>query len=116
MTLFNGRVQGTKVIKPKPGVYNVPVCVLDYASLYPSIMRAYGLCWTTLIVDPAKWRDVPQVVQRIEDPTEAGTTYDVRWAAILAGSMPLLYSILTKLPSSRSRRCTRFTFHVFMVV
>lgn len=41
--------EGATVISPKTGFYNEPICTLDFASLYPSIMRAHNLCYSTLI-------------------------------------------------------------------
>ena len=29
--------------------YNVPIATLDFSSLYPSIMQAHNLCYTTLL-------------------------------------------------------------------
>ena len=29
--------------------YDVPISVLDFSSLYPSIMQAHNLCYTTLL-------------------------------------------------------------------
>lgn len=31
------------------GLYQSPVVILDFASLYPSLYRAYNLCYTTLL-------------------------------------------------------------------
>ena len=31
------------------GYYNVPIATLDFSSLYPSIMMAHNLCYTSLI-------------------------------------------------------------------
>ena len=31
------------------GYYNEPIATLDFASLYPSIMMAHNLCYTTLV-------------------------------------------------------------------
>jgi len=31
------------------GYYDVPIATLDFASLYPSIMMAHNLCYTTLL-------------------------------------------------------------------
>lgn len=31
------------------GFYQEPIATLDFASLYPSIMMAHNLCYTTLI-------------------------------------------------------------------
>ena len=40
---------GATVIDPIKGYYNKPIATLDFASLYPSIMQAHNLCYTTLI-------------------------------------------------------------------
>jgi DNA polymerase delta subunit 1 len=37
------------VIEPTRGYFQDPVAVLDFASLYPSIMMAHNLCYSTLI-------------------------------------------------------------------
>ncbi|KAI5181380.1 DNA polymerase delta subunit 1 [Nematocida sp. AWRm80] len=41
--------QGGHVMDPEKGFYTDPIAVLDFASLYPSIIMAYNLCYTTLI-------------------------------------------------------------------
>ncbi|KAI5191424.1 DNA polymerase delta subunit 1 [Nematocida minor] len=41
--------EGGYVMEPERGFYSSPVVVLDYASLYPSIIMAYNLCYTTLL-------------------------------------------------------------------
>ena len=33
------------------GLYKEPVCILDFASLYPSLFRAYNISYDTLLVD-----------------------------------------------------------------
>ena len=33
------------------GLYKEPVCVLDFASLYPSLFRAYNMSYDTLLHD-----------------------------------------------------------------
>ncbi|XP_076851687.1 DNA polymerase delta catalytic subunit [Brachyhypopomus gauderio] len=40
---------GATVIEPVKGYYNVPITTLDFSSLYPSIMMAHNLCYTTLL-------------------------------------------------------------------
>merc|ERR1719219_175197 len=41
--------EGATVIEPKRGYYADPVATLDFSSLYPSIMMAHNLCYTTLL-------------------------------------------------------------------
>lgn len=38
---------GGEVLEPLRGYYNTPITTLDFASLYPSIMIAYNMCYTT---------------------------------------------------------------------
>ncbi len=40
---------GAHVEPPKKGLYTTPIATLDFASLYPSIIIAFNLCYTTLI-------------------------------------------------------------------
>ncbi|SCV04308.1 LANO_0G09406g1_1 [Lachancea nothofagi CBS 11611] len=40
--------EGATVIEPMRGYYDVPIATLDFNSLYPSIMMAHNLCYTTL--------------------------------------------------------------------
>jgi DNA polymerase zeta len=37
------------VAEPKSGYYEYPVLVFDFASLYPSVICAYNLCYNTLL-------------------------------------------------------------------
>ncbi|KAH7105874.1 DNA polymerase family B-domain-containing protein [Auriculariales sp. MPI-PUGE-AT-0066] len=45
----NPKYEGATVIEPEKGYYDVPIATLDFASLYPSIMMAHNLCYTTLV-------------------------------------------------------------------
>eukprot|EP00742_Colponemidia_sp_Colp-10_P013425 GILJ01015163.1.p1 GENE.GILJ01015163.1~~GILJ01015163.1.p1 ORF type:complete len:651 (-),score=116.14 GILJ01015163.1:49-2001(-) len=46
--------EGATVLDPVRGFYESPVATLDFASLYPSIMMAHNLCYST-IIRPADW-------------------------------------------------------------
>ena len=37
------------VIEPTRGFFKEPVATLDFASLYPSVMQAHNICYSTLI-------------------------------------------------------------------
>ena len=41
--------EGATVLDAKQGFYRMPVATLDFASLYPSIMMAHNLCYSTLL-------------------------------------------------------------------
>ncbi len=43
------KYEGATVLEPKAGYYDRPIATLDFASLYPSIMMAHNLCYTTLL-------------------------------------------------------------------
>lgn len=41
--------EGATVVEPQSGFYENPVATIDFASLYPSIMLAHNLCYSTFI-------------------------------------------------------------------
>ena len=43
-----GAYEGATVLDPIKKFYTTPISTLDFASLYPSIMQAYNLCYSTL--------------------------------------------------------------------
>lgn len=43
--------KGATVLEPKKGAYYEPIVALDFASLYPSIIRAHNLCYSTYVFD-----------------------------------------------------------------
>ncbi|KAK4337001.1 hypothetical protein RND71_044099 [Anisodus tanguticus] len=45
---------GALVIEPIKGYYQEPIATLDFSSLYPSIMMAHNLCYTTLLTGNKK--------------------------------------------------------------
>jgi len=60
----NGDVgyEGATVIEPIKGFYDEPIATLDFASLYPSIMMAHNLCYTTLL----KKEDLPALEENVD--------------------------------------------------
>ena len=47
--VFKGKYQGAFVLEPDIGFHESPVVVLDYASLYPSLMIYYNLSYDTFL-------------------------------------------------------------------
>jgi len=52
--------EGATVLEAQAGAYYGPITALDFASLYPSIMCAHNLCYSTLVMDP-KYDNLPGV-------------------------------------------------------
>jgi DNA polymerase elongation subunit (family B) len=50
----NAEFQGATVLPPTPNFYEDPIATLDFASLYPSIMQAHNLCFSTVILDDSE--------------------------------------------------------------
>lgn len=46
--------EGANVFTPMPNFYTTPVAVLDFSALYPSIMIAHNICFSTYV--PPDWR------------------------------------------------------------
>ena len=62
--------EGATVLEPSCGFYRCPVAVLDFASLYPSIMMAHNLCYSTLL--PPGREKKPDCPDFTESPPAAG--------------------------------------------
>lgn len=71
-----GTYQGATVLEPTPGMYTDAVPVMDFASLYPSVMREYNMSPDTLIdqdyIDRHQLR--PDQYVRVPDFTFDATT------------------------------------------
>jgi len=52
------KFQGATVLEAKTGYYTRPVAGLDFASLYPSIMIAHNMCYSTVVLDQ-KFNNLP---------------------------------------------------------
>nr|GMC85983.1 DNA polymerase delta catalytic subunit [Ipomoea batatas] len=68
-----GTYEGATVLEPRAGFYEKPIATLDFASLYPSIMMAYNLCYCTLVTpdDVRKLNLPPECVHK----TPSGETF-----------------------------------------
>ena len=53
--------EGATVLEAQKGAYYTPITALDFEALYPSIMMAHNLCYSTLVMDERRYGDVPGV-------------------------------------------------------
>lgn len=86
---------GAIVLTPVVGFHNKPIVTLDYASLYPSIMIANNLCYTTLLSPPQ--------LCALKDPSMYVTSpagYSFASKSLRRGLLP---EILERLLSERAR-------------
>ena len=90
---------GATVIEPKKGYYQHPIATLDFASLYPSIMQAHNLCFSTIVFrkDYAKVRALEaQGKIRVERVTASNEVHWFVQEVTYKGVLPrLLHDLLT---------------------
>ena len=53
--------EGATVLEAQSGAYYTPITALDFASLYPSIMMAHNLCYSTLVMNERRYGNIPGV-------------------------------------------------------
>lgn len=56
--------EGALVIDPVVGIHEEPIAVIDYNSLYPSIMIGYNLCKTSKVIKGSQYDNIPGVEYR----------------------------------------------------
>tara|TARA_B110000211_G_scaffold155642_2_gene176495 strand:+ start:1019 stop:3577 length:2559 start_codon:yes stop_codon:yes gene_type:complete len=54
--------QGATVIEPKVGATMDAIATLDFAALYPNVMIAWNICWSTLHTCESKFKAVPSTM------------------------------------------------------
>lgn len=91
--------EGATVLEPKAGYYDKPVATLDFASLYPSIMMAHNLCYTTLVPSHLS----SQFTQGMEEGKQAIKTPNGDVFVKAHVQRGLLPEILMELLSARKR-------------
>jgi DNA polymerase delta subunit 1 len=55
-----GKYEGATVLDAKKGAYFTPIAALDFASLYPSIIRAHNMSPETLVMEK-RFENIPGV-------------------------------------------------------
>jgi len=86
--------EGATVIDAKASYYKVPIAVLDFMSLYPSIMMANNFCHSTIVMDP-KFLNIPGVKYETIRVTDKKV---YTWAEGMPGLLPIM---LEKLLAAR---------------
>jgi DNA polymerase delta subunit 1 len=86
--------EGATVLDPIKNYYQVPIATLDFASLYPSIMQAYNLCYSTLVNQNDVGRISPDKYMKSENG------YVFVKSSVKKGILP---TILSELLAARKR-------------
>ena len=95
------KYQGATVLEAQTGAYYGPITALDFASLYPSIMCAHNLCYSTLVMNP-KYDNLPGVTYEQFGQYRFAQTLRAEGGAILPVPS-LLPAILTELKQFRKK-------------
>ena len=83
--------EGATVLEAQKGAYYTPITALDFEGLYPSIMMAHNLCYSSMVMD-SKYENIP------------GITYETFGFYKFAQDVPsLLPSILLELKQFRKQ-------------
>jgi DNA polymerase delta subunit 1 len=53
--------EGATVLEAHKGAYYTPITALDFEALYPSIMMAHNLCYSTYVMDERRYGNIPGV-------------------------------------------------------
>lgn len=115
------KFKGATVIEPHCGLYYEPIVGLDFASLYPSIIRAWNMCYSTLIESSAmleyvkannipyktvEWTEKPDPKDLIQKTTHYSFSFvqieDQKGQELSGGTRGLLGIILSELAKDRS--------------
>lgn len=88
--------EGATVLEAQGGAYYTPITALDFEGLYPSIMMAHNLCYSTFVMDERRYGNIPGVTYETFELN--GGTYK------FAQDVPsLLPSILAELKQFRKQ-------------
>lgn len=53
--------EGATVLEAQKGAYYTPITALDFESLYPSIMMAHNLCYSSYVMDEKRYGAIPGI-------------------------------------------------------
>jgi DNA polymerase delta subunit 1 len=87
---------GATVLEPMRGYHKTPVSCLDFASLYPSIMRAWNLCHSTLVLNEAVVGETDEVFDVQYVSAKTGQPKHFRFVQNKPGVLPDILKFLAK--------------------
>ena len=88
--------EGATVLEAQGGAYYTPITALDFEALYPSIMMAHNLCYSTFVMDEKRYGNIPGITYEKFDLN--GKTYK-----FAQGVPSLLPAILLELKQFRKQ-------------
>lgn len=80
--------EGATVLDPMPGWYNTPITVLDFMSLYPSIIINQNLCYSTFVLEE-RYKNLPGIRYNVIT-TSDGTQHTFVHQSVVKGILPKL--------------------------
>ncbi|KAL8429124.1 hypothetical protein Efla_003177 [Eimeria flavescens] len=80
------KYEGATVLEPVKGFYEAPIATLDFASLYPSIMMAHNICYSTLV----KGNDVNSIDPANVTHTSSNPRHTFVKATVRRGVLPMI--------------------------
>jgi DNA polymerase delta subunit 1 len=87
---------GATVLEAKKGAYmNAVITGLDFASLYPTIMRAHNLCYNSIVLDE-KYNHLPGVEYKTVEWDTGDKHFKYTFAQSPTGILPKLLETLAK--------------------
>lgn len=109
--------EGAVVLEPMKGAYFEPVIVLDFASLYPSIMMAHNLCYSTIILNP-EYDNLPGIEYKtVEWSDEEGRNFKYKFAQNVDSVLPgLLEKLIMQRKEVRKKMKTEKDAFKIMVM
>ncbi|KAL8272885.1 hypothetical protein Esti_003194 [Eimeria stiedai] len=80
------KYEGATVLEPVKGFYDTPIATLDFASLYPSIMMAHNICYSTLV----KGNDINSIDPANVTHTSSNPRHTFVKATVRQGVLPMI--------------------------
>lgn len=107
-----GGYQGATVLEAQTGAYYEPITALDFASLYPSIMCAHRLCYSTYVMDK-KYLDLPGVTYERFGPHVFATEKDGKPVACLLPVILERLKVYRKEAKKKMEECGPEMYNVY---